>query len=272
MRLFTRTVIFSGAAPLLVGFLLAAEAAFAHDFWVEPDVFIAEPGERLNVRLRQGVGFKGDTLPYINEWFQDFSVVTASGREDVISIPGDDPAARLEAPDGALLIGYESNRAFTELPAEKFNRYLEDEGIEFVRQIRIDADEDELPATEYFVRCAKALVQSGAPQGDVYATELGYRLELIPLSDPYAARVGESLTFRLLYRGKPAADLLLQAFTREEPGEIQRVRTDAEGLATVELDSAGVWLVKAVSIQPLIGAPRAKWLSHWASFLFELES
>ena len=272
MRKLTSTVVtFRRLLFCTIAILAPLQFSFAHDFWIEPDRFSPEPGDQVEIRLRQGMAFKGDTLPYINEWFLDFSRVTADGREDVISIPGDDPAARLPAPDGAMLIGYLSKRAFTELPAEKFNRYLEDEGIEFVRQLRIDADEDELPAPEYFVRCAKALVQSGEPGEDVYATELGYRLELIPVTDPYAATPGDSLTFRLLYRGEPAADFLVQAFTRELPESIQRIRTDENGLATIELDSAGVWLIKAVSIQPLVGVPKAKWLSHWASFLFELE-
>jgi len=271
MHLLKNTLIAFSLLLFSVAILLPLEALHAHDFWVEPDSFRPESGSTVDIRVRQGMKFRGDTLPYINEWFQDFSKVTAAGREDIISIPGDDPAARLPVPDGALLIGYQSNRAFTELPAEKFNRYLVDEGIEFVRELRIANGEEELPAPEYFVRCAKALVQSGEPGGDVFATELGYRLELIPVSDPYAATAGDSLTFRLLYRGKPAEGLLVQAFTREEPQNIQRLRTDKNGLAAIKLNSAGVWLVKAVSIQPLAGVPKAKWLSHWASFLFELE-
>jgi uncharacterized GH25 family protein len=264
-----------GALPiswLLTLALLAtlARPAAAHDFWVEPAVFQPEVGTPVDVRLREGVGFKGSTLPYINEWFQDFSKVTAAGREDVLSLQGNDPAATITMPAGAMLLGYQSNRSYVELDAAKFNSYLEDEGIEYIREERIAAGEDDQPAPEYFVRCAKALLQAGPTGGDIYQTRLGYRLELTPEANPYELAPGDELTFQLTWRDGPAAGLLLQAFTREEPDNVQKIRTDADGRATIKLHSSGTWLVKAVSIQGIIGAPRAKWLSHWASFLFEL--
>lgn len=258
------------AASCLCALLLVTGNAGAHDFWVEPDAFRPFAGAQIEVRLREGVGFKGNTLPYISEWFQDFSATSATGREPVISLQGDDPAAVLEMPAGQLLLGYQSNRSFTELDPAKFNSYLEEEGIEFVRDMRIAAGEDELPAPEYFVRCAKALLQSGADNSDIWRTRLGYRLELIPEQNPYALGPGDELEFRLLWRGEPAEGLLLQAYTRAEPERVQKIRVDKDGRARIALHSGGTWLVKAVSIRPLVGSPQAKWLSHWASFLFEL--
>lgn len=249
---------------------LLVTSASAHDFWVEPAEFSPVEGSFVDIRLREGVGFRGTTLPYINAWFQDFSQVTNAGREDVYSLQGNDPAATLKMPAGAMLLGYESNRSFVELDAAKFNSYLEHEGIEFIRAARIEAGEDSAPAPEYFVRCAKALLQTGPAGSDIYATRLGYRLELTPAQDPYALNAGDELTFQLLWREDPAEGLLLQAFTREEPDRIQKIRTDKDGRATIELHSSGTWLVKAVSIQPITGSAKAKWLSHWASFLFEL--
>ncbi len=242
----------------------------AHDFWIEPDSYRPASGSEVSVRLREGVGFKGTTLPYINEWFQDFSVVTADGREPVISWRGDDPAATLTMPAGPMLIGYQSNRAFTELAAEKFNRYLEEEGIEFIREQRIAAGTDQQPAPEFFVRCAKALLQAGPDDSLVYAERLGYRLELVPAANPYSLQPGDSLVFTLYLRDEPVEGLLVQAFNRNDPEQIQKIRTDAKGQATVVLDQAGEWLVKAVNIQPLVGSPQANWLSHWASYGFAL--
>ncbi|MEE4185117.1 MAG: DUF4198 domain-containing protein [Gammaproteobacteria bacterium] len=266
-----RSCALPGARPfLLAACWLLAGPAVAHDFWVEPAEFQPEVGAPVDVRLREGVGFKGSTLPYINEWFQDFSKVTAAGRDDVLSLQGNDPAATITLPAGAMLLGYQSNRSYVELDAAKFNSYLEDEGIEYIREARIAAGEDDEPAPEYFVRCAKALLQSGPTAGEIYKTRLGYRLELTPEANPYDLSPGDQLTFRLTWRDGPAEGLLLQAFTREDPDNVQKIRTDADGRATITLNSSGTWLVKAVSIQGIIGAPRAKWLSHWASFLFEL--
>ena len=260
-----------GALILMLAGMWSATSV-AHDFWVEPADFRPLPETRVDVRLREGVGFRGNTLPYIKEWFRDFSSVSASGREDVDSLPGNDPAATLRVAAGGLLLGYESQRNFTTLEPELFNQYLEEEGIEFIRAERIAAGEDDEAAPEYFVRCAKALLHAGDVRADdrTWATVMGYRLELVPTENPYRKVPGNALTFELLLGNAPAEGLLLQAFTREDPERIQRIRTDAAGRATIELHSPGTWLVKAVSIQPIVGSPQAKWLSHWASFLFEL--
>jgi len=251
--------------------LSACNAVNAHDFWIEPDSFRPAPEAAVNLRLREGVDFKGNTLPYIPEWFSDFSRTSTTGREAIESVPGDDPAATLIARNGASLIGYRSNRAFVELPAEKFNSYLEDEGMEFIRKERIAQGEDAAPAPEYFVRCAKTLLQTGpADTSEVFSTKLGYTLELTPLSNPYFLKVGDKLTFRLDYRGKPASDLLVQAFTADNPTERQRIRTNSKGEAVVTVNNPGIWMIKAVNIQPIIADPKAKWQSYWASYLFEL--
>jgi Domain of unknown function (DUF4198) len=251
--------------------LLASNTGIAHDFWIEPDNFRPAPEEPVELRLREGVDFKGNTLPFIPEWFSDFSKTTTKGREAIESIPGDDPAAIIVARNGATLIGYRSNRAFVELPAEKFNSYLDEEGMEFIRKERIARGEDDKPAPEYFVRCAKTLLQTGpADASQVFGTKLGYTLELTPLSNPYSLQAGDKLTFRLDYRGKPARDLLVQAFTAENPTVRQRIRTNSKGEAVVTVTEPGTWMIKAVNIQPIIGDPQAKWQSYWASFLFEL--
>ena len=256
---------------LVCAALFACNTVGAHDFWIEPDTFRPAPEASVDLRLREGVDFKGNTLPYIPEWFSDFSRTSTKGREAIESIPGDDPAATVIAPPGALLIGYRSNRAFVELPAEKFNSYLDEEGMEFIRQARIARGEDAESAPEYFVRCAKTLLQTGpADASEVFATKLGYTLELTPLSNPYRLKAGDKLTFRLDYRGKPASDLLVQAFTADNPTERQRIRTNSRGEAVITLKNPGIWMVKAVNIQPIIADPKAKWQSYWASFLFEL--
>ncbi len=120
---------------------------------------------------------------------------------------GDDPAATLIAREGPLLIGYRSNRSFVELDAAKFNGYLEEEGIEFIREERRKRGEDNDPAPEYFVRCAKALLQTGPAGTDtVYSTTLGYTLELVALDNPYTLAPGSSMRFKLIYRDKPAVE------------------------------------------------------------------
>lgn len=257
--------------------ILGTSTSQAHDFWLEPDVFTPEQSESVAISLRFGVNFKGDTLPYINALFNDFSKTNQSGRSDIQSIQGDDPAANIIASNGAQLIGYQSEPQFVELDAAKFNQYVEEEGIEYIRALRERRNESNSPAPENFVRCAKALIQTGPADQTIYKTELGYTLELIPQSDPYALRTGEKLEFALLYQGKPIDGLQLQAVRKADPNNVQKVRTDINGMASVTINEPGLWLIKAVLILPITktrqlneGAPSAVWQSYWASFVFEL--
>ena len=96
-----------------------------------------------------------------------------------------------------------------ELKAEKFNKYVEEEGIEYIRVERERRGESNSPALENFIRCAKALIQTGSASGNVYREKLGYTLELIPQSDPYQLTKGEALEFELLFRDKPIHGLQL---------------------------------------------------------------
>ena len=76
------------------------------------------------------------------------------------------------------------------------------------------------------------------------------------------------LGFRLVYRDKPAGRLLVQAFTSDDPTDRQRLRTDDQGRVSIKIDRPGIWMIKAVNIQPIIGDPKALWQSYWASFVF----
>jgi len=264
-------------AALTLFFILAP--AFAHDFWIEPDEFTPVAEQVVSVSLREGVDFKGNTLPYIKTWFADFSITDSTGRNNVESIQGNDPAAEIVAAPGAQLLGYQSQPSFVELEAAKFNKYLEDEGIEFIQAERESRGESQSPAPEYFVRCAKALLQTGPANDDVYKSKLGYKLELIPQSNPYALNENNELVFQLIYDDAPIKDRLVQAFNKSDPEVIQKVRTDDNGMATVKIDRAGIWLVKAVQIIPIEGRPQtvvglrpAKWQSYWASYLFEMRT
>jgi uncharacterized GH25 family protein len=257
--------------------LLGTATAHAHDFWLEPDVFLPAENEPVSISLRQGVSFKGDTLPYVNDWFTDFSLTTGVGRMPVESIQGNDPAATIAAAAGAQLLGYQSVPVFVELDAKKFNKYLADEGIEFIRAERERRGETDLPAPENFIRCAKALIQTGEPDQEIYKQQLGYTLELIPQSDPYLLKSGDSLEFELLYRDKPIEGLQLQALNKSDPEVVQKIRTDASGRAAVTIEGPGIWLIKVVHIIPIRGRPQtipgaqpALWQSYWASFIFEL--
>ena len=96
---------------------------------------------------------------------------------------------------------------------------------------------------------------------------LGFPIELVAETDPYKG--DDKFRVRLLYHGKPLADALVIAFSRKAPQDMQRVRTDSDGHATIELNQSGIWLLNAVNMVPSGFLSKADWESYWASLTFD---
>lgn len=273
LRLTTRPL---SAAVIACAALCQVPAALAHDFWIEPAAFRPATGTSLPVTLRVGEDFNGTSQPFVPDWFVDFSVSSSAGREPVKGFVGDDPAATLvlKTP-GLRLVGYHSTRAFVDLEAGRFDKYLQTEGLESVRELRRRRGQEKANGREYYSRCAKSLVSAGDGPGTAKGTGfdqvLGYPLELIPRANPYALVVGKALPLLLNYEGKPLAGALVIAFTADQPAKRFEARTGRDGTVTLPLDRAGRWLVKAVHmIEVPDSDPAADWESFWASLTFEV--
>jgi uncharacterized GH25 family protein len=251
-------------------FVLAAPL-FAHDFWIEPTTFRPEVGSRVGLALRVGQGFRGDPVPRMNERIVKFVTVSASGAESNVSgVPGRDPAgaAAIPAP-GFVLAGYRSNPSSLELPADKFEAYLKEEGLEAIIETRARRGESQKPSKEIYSRCAKALLDAGGAGAGGFDRALKFRLELVPEKSPKRIGNGGSLPVQLLFEEKPLAGALVVALNRDDPEKRVAARTDEAGRVLLPLSRSGVWLVKAVHMVPAPAESGADWESLWASLTFE---
>jgi uncharacterized GH25 family protein len=259
---------------LVVGAIALSRAPlFAHDMWIEPMTFSPESGEIVGVRLRVGQDLLGDPLPRDSKLVNQFVVVDAEGRKPVVGRDGADPAGFLRvAMPGLLVIGYSSNPSPIVLPAEKFNQYLADEGLDAVATLRARRNQTNSEAREIFSRCAKSLVLSGTPREGQGDQRLGFTLELVAERNPYAIRAGQDLPVRLTYENRPLAGALVVAMNRLNPATKLTARTDQNGRARLRLPQGGMWLIKAVHMIPAPAGTNAEWASFWASLTFELKS
>jgi uncharacterized GH25 family protein len=265
------------ARPLAMLFGLAiafgSATASAHEFWVEPSTFGLERGGPVGIRLCVGDGFEGWSLARNAQRIEKFVAAGPAGEQPIVGLDGSDPAgfARLTAP-GDYVITYRSNRAFTELPAAKFDEYVKQKGLEKIVALRKWRGASRKTVREAYSRHSKALIRVGDAEGSVIDRPMGLRLELVAEPDLSRAPDGELRSFRLLHDGKPLAGALVSA-TRPgtTDGDLQ-VRTGADGRASFRLREPGMWRVAAVH---LIEPPRdvaADWESLWASLTFELPS
>ncbi|MEA2338623.1 MAG: hypothetical protein QOE82_2630 [Thermoanaerobaculia bacterium] len=249
--------------------LLLASTASAHDFWIEPSTFHPAVGDRVTAALRVGQKLAGDPLPNIPPLIDRFVVRSAAGERAVVGRGGADPAGiAFIAEGGEHWIGYQSNAYPVALEAAKFEDYLRDEGLERIVDQRKKSGQSAAPGRERFFRCAKALLDTpGAPAFDV---PLGFTLELVPRTNPYALHAAGDLPLSLTFRGKPIANVLVVAMSKDDPDKAVRAHTDAKGRVTLRLAHPGFWLIKAVHMDAAPADVGVDWESWWASITFEL--
>jgi uncharacterized GH25 family protein len=258
---------------LALALALWPRLASAHDFWIEPSTFHPARGVVVSAALRVGVRLQGEPVPRMPMLINRFVLRSKSGEAPLVGITGEDPAGSAQVRDtGLQWIGYQSNASPVTLEAKKFEDYLREEGLERVIELRAKNGQSASPGRERFYRCAKALLESGSSKGETPDGPLGFTLELVPRTNPYATRIGGELPLTLLFRGEPIANVLIVAMNRQDPEKTVRARTDAKGQVTLRLPRPGFWLVKAVHMEAAKVGAGADWESWWASLTFDLSS
>jgi len=254
------------------GLVLAAGPVAAHDFWILPAAFRPEVGEKVGLSLRVGEHFRGEPVLIDRKLVERFFAVGPSGESSLVPRQGSEPAGFVEiGTPGLWIVGYRSRPSRVSLEAEQFERYLLQEGLDTIVELRAFRGESGTQAQEIFSRCAKSLLSAG-PGAKGHDRPLGLTLELIAEENPYALRPGQQLSVRLLYEGNPLPAALVVAMNSDEPDERMAARSDSEGRATFRLGRSGAWLIKAVHMIPAPPEAPAEWESLWASVTFEIPS
>nr|HRC88041.1 DUF4198 domain-containing protein [Thermoanaerobaculia bacterium] len=228
-------------------------------------------GELVKVTLLVGHPQEGaEPVARNPERLVEFSAESGSSRRPVLGQDGVSPAGLLRTEAAGLeTLLYQSNQARSELPADRFERYLAEKGLDSIVAARQAAGQSDRPGRELYSRCLKALlaVAGHAPAED---RPHGLPLELVARGPLASSRPGREIPLELLFHGKPLGDAHVEWVRLDGSGERVRARTDARGRVVAKLASPGPWLVTAVVMVPAAPGSDADWESFWASLTFEL--
>lgn len=247
-----------------------ATPAPAHDFWIQPERFAAEAGQPLPITLKVGDGAEQQRSPIPLRRITKFGVMSASGFADqraALSLGQGAADATLALPSGTHVVVLETdNGGRSRLPADRFNAYLEDEGLTPILEHRRRAGLTGVGGSERYGRRAKAIVRLGA--GASAATRaIGMTLEIVPQVDPYAADRGDPLPVQVRYEGAPLAGALVK-LTRLDDGAVREThRTDGDGRAVFTAGD-GAWRLTTVWSKPLPAGEDADFETVFASLTF----
>jgi hypothetical protein len=245
----------------------------AHEFWLRPDHFTVAPNAPVNFTLNVGEGFSGEPRPFTSERVQFLRHISASGAEDWLSRvsppPGAPALTTTFATAGTHLVAYDSQPSLITLDAEKFNAYLREDGLAHIAAAREKAGTAGQPGRERYRRCVKTLLRVGASGDATFSTPTGQRIELVPITDPFATSAQSPLRVQLLFDGHPLARTLVRAWHRSgDRLTTLDAHTDANGTATFTLPFAGAWMLSTVHMIPATNTPDLDWESFWCSLTF----
>jgi uncharacterized GH25 family protein len=254
---------------LLTGMLLA----HAHEFWLQADKFFVKVGERLNVKFMVGENFMGESWDLSKHRIEKFELYGSGGVKNISdSVRANKGLLQLTMNEaGTKLLVMQSNNAFLELPASKFNEYLKDDGLDVVYAQREKTKSLESPSRELYARYTKLYVQVGGQLDDVYKKMVGLPVEIIPDKNPYALKKGDPVRFLILFEGKPLFGAKVRIWNRfDNRTTIQNIYTEKDGMVSIHISNPGSWMVSFVKMVPSKD-PKADWQSYWGSLVFGIK-
>lgn len=258
-------------AALTLSLSLAAPAALAHEFWIEPSAYRPAVGSTVDLTLFIGHHFDSERFPRTSARIERFVAVGPEGEGDVGGVEGKSPAGHLHIADpGAYVVAYRGTPKLTELEAQKFEGYLREKGLVEAIAARAAAGTSSAPGRELFSRCAKTLLVTPGWSGSPVDRAVGMRLELVAQNNPFELAPGQAIDLLLLFESAPAAGRLVIAELPGHPDALVSARTGPDGRASLTLSKPGPWLISAVHMITAPAGTNAEWESLWASLTFEL--
>jgi len=252
---------------------LAASHALAHDLWLVPPEK-PEPKKATVFRANSGSKFpKSDHAPDPAK-FKRRLLVLPGGSEGAFEASGTEGKSGLlklePAGPGIYIAAVETGPKLITLAADEFNHYLVADGLPHIYQLRRKEGILDKAGRERYSKSPKAILQIGTGGGGDPCRVLGLPLEIIPLRNPFALKVGDTLRVRVLFRDKPLANANLGW---DAPGDgdstLGTVRTDSRGEALVPISQLGLTTIRLTHMtRP--NQSEYEWESFWTTLTFRI--
>jgi uncharacterized GH25 family protein len=263
-------------AALVAGMILTSSVD-AHDFWIQPQAYWSPAGASIPITLQVGHGAQRQRSQLRSSRIARVVAFAPNGithdlRPDLqLRGANDDGHLHVETPGTYVVVLETDNQGRSALPAQRFNKYAQDEGLTLALDQRHRTGKMAADAAESYRRVTKAIVQVGAvdaPPDARVTTPLGLHLEIVPERNPYAAS-GGALPVRVFFHGQPLAGALVKLIRLEhDDAPVEERRTDSSGRAVFSLTPSGTWLLNVVWTQPVVAPSDVDFDTTFSSLTF----
>ena len=176
---------------------------------------------------------------------------------------------------GTYVAGVSTKPRSIELSGAEFLEYLEHEGLTEVISDRKNKGITNTSANEKYSKHVKAILQVGETRTADFSMELNYPIEFIPLKNPYNLSIGDEMSFRLLYLGKPLSNQTVHVSSRKninvKDGQETSLRTNKEGEVSFTISNEGQWYIATIHMLES-EEEDFEYESNWATLTFEVKA
>jgi uncharacterized GH25 family protein len=240
----------------------------AHEFWLQPEKFMYQPGDNINVRFWVGEDFNGENWNGNHAKVNKLQLYIDDISDDMADQVSDETGDSLQLSifdEGTAMIAFNSNNSFIKLDSAKFNAYLKDDGLSNTIDYRAAHNENDSCGKEFYQRSVKTLIQVGDKKTDV-CRPANLPLDIIPAVNPYSLNNKDSLTVKLLFNKQPLTNQLVNVWQRQNniTTRQQYTSNDKAEISFVVL-TTGKWMVSTVRMIHIENDAQANWQSYWGS-------
>jgi len=254
---------------LLTFCFLTALSLFAHEFWLEPQQYIFSRGQEINIRFKAGERFEGENWTGSKEKINNlqfyYADVSDNLNDGLNNAPGDSLQFSLFE-EGTAMVTFNSTNSFIELDAQKFNDYLQEDGLTKAIDYRKEQNEIDSAGREYYQRSVKTIVQVGTKKTEVYKKQTSLPLDIIPLSHPYTIGNNQLMKVKFLFNGEPLANKKIKTWHKllNQVTDSTFI-SDEKGEISFPVETSGEWIVSCVHMIHIPNDAKAQWQSYWGS-------
>jgi len=248
----------------------------SHELFLKTENYYLNPNQTTELFLFNG-SFDNSENVITRDRIVDAKIIAAN---DVIAPAtsdyydkGETTFLKFETKDpGTYVAGISTLPRMIDLSAEDFKDYLIHEGLLDMADERKEKGIEDQAAREKYSKHVKCILQVGDSRTEHYSSALGYPIEFVPMSNPYALASGGALPCQLLVRGKPLQNIAVRSGYKKD-GKLhsnEMVRTDENGICQIPISSTGLWYVATIHMEES-DEGEVDYESNWATLTFEIK-
>jgi hypothetical protein len=235
--------------PLLTLLLAAGFAAHAQNYYLMPEKFYLQKGDKLNVHEISTEDFtKQADVKYQANKTAGFFLYEGKKKIDLaptaISTDSIAPIVSYTTnEEGLVMISMTTAPSSSEMSRAKFIRTLDENDPDNIADKVKNGNQ--LYYKEKFTTYMKTLVAVDKTSGNVFDKPLNENYEIVLKENPYKFNYGDDVSAVILFKGKPLAAAPVTLIVKTVNGNVfpQKLSSDASGLIYFKLSREGIYVL-----------------------------